>query len=197
MADTPDQPDDRLLVAQAAQGEREAFGLLVRRYQDRAFNLAYQVLRNRDDALDVAQEAFAKAFVSLASFKGEATFTTWLHRIVVNLAIDTLRRKQRGEVRRYEDARGAPVSGEAAGSSGLGDPAAALESKQVRALLTQGIEALPPAQRTVLILREIEGMSYDEIARTVGCSLGTVMSRLFYGRRKLRRLLAARLADLR
>lgn len=197
MVDTPDQPDDRLLVAQAAQGEREAFGMLVRRYQDRAFNLAYQLMRNRDDALDVAQEAFAKAFVSLASFKGEATFATWLHRIVVNLAIDTLRRKQRGEGRRYRDARGAPVGEEAAGPSGSEDPAAALESKQVRALLAQGIEALPPAQRAVLILREIEGMSYDEIARTVGCSPGTVMSRLFYGRRKLRQLLAARRADLR
>ncbi len=197
MGGAPDQPEDGILVAQAVHGDRAAFGALVRRHQDRVFNLAYQILRNRDDALDVAQEAFAKAFVSLANFKGRATFTTWLHRIVVNLAIDTLRRRQRGEGARSQEVLEAPVGDRIAGTSSSDDPAAALESKQVRALLAQGIEALPPAQRAVLILREVEGMSYEDIARTVGCSLGTVMSRLFYGRRKLRQLLARHLADLR
>lgn len=91
------QADDRALVKRAAQGDRDAFGTLVLRHQTRVFNVAYQVVRNREDALDVAQEAFAKAFASLSSFKGEAGFTTWIHRIVVNLAIDCLRRRRRGE----------------------------------------------------------------------------------------------------
>jgi RNA polymerase sigma-70 factor (ECF subfamily) len=188
--------DDESLVDWAAQGDRDAFGELVRRHQDRAFNLAFQILRNREDALDVAQEAFVKAFGSLAGFKRAASFTTWLHRIVVNLAIDCLRRRRRIEGAEFDDRRAgsgkAAADGEAAD-----DPAGELELKQVRALLARGIATLPPAQRAVLVLREIEGMSYDDIARTVGCSLGTVMSRLFYGRRKLQRIFRAHRSDLR
>jgi RNA polymerase sigma-70 factor (ECF subfamily) len=188
--------DDRTLVEQAARGDREAFGALVQRHQDRIFHLAYQVVRNREDALDVAQEAFVKAFASLPSFKGEASFTTWMHRIVVNLAIDCLRRRRRGDPTAYDDRLALP---EDAGQhlAASDDPETALETRQVRSLLGRGIEALPPAHRAVLILREIEGLSYDEIARAVGCSLGTVMSRLFYARRKLQKVLRPHLDDLR
>ena len=195
----PEQPglqDDRYLVERAQQGEREAFATLVRRHQDRAFNLAYQMVRNREDALDVAQEAFARAYTSLSAFKGDATFGTWLHRIVVNLAIDTLRRRRRGGEAPYDDSRGLPEEPEG-DPPASDDPATALAAKQTRALLAHGIGQLPPAQRAVLILREIEGLSYEEIARAVGCNLGTVMSRLFYARRKLQQALKGHLADLR
>ena len=192
----PESQDDRALVEQAKQGDREAFATLVRRHQDRAFNLAYQMLRNREDALDVAQEAFARAFTSLPTFKGDASFGTWLHRIVVNLAIDSLRRRRRGGEASYDDSRGIAEEPEADLPANE-DPAAALEAKQTRALLARGIARLPPAQRAVLILREIEGMSYEEIARAVGCNLGTVMSRLFYARRRLQQSLKPHLADLR
>jgi len=188
--------DDRDLVEQARQGDRESFGTLVRRHQDRAFNLAYQIIRNREDALDISQEAFAKAYTSLATFRGEASFTTWLHRIVVNLAIDSLRRKQRSGIATYDDTRAAPEEWDA-GLTAPEGPATALETKQVRALLARGIAQLPPAQRAVLVLREIEGMSYEEISRTVGCTLGTVMSRLYYARRKLQQVLKGYLGDLR
>jgi RNA polymerase sigma-70 factor (ECF subfamily) len=196
-ADAVDAPeDDRRLVERSAQGDREAFGVLVRRHQERTFNLAYQVLRNREDALDVAQEAFVKAFASLPGFKGESSFTTWLHRIVVNLAIDSLRRRRRSQGIEYDDRRAVPeepgVEVEAPGG-----PENELELKQVRALLARGIGLLPPAQRAVLVLREIEGLTYEEIARAVGCSLGTVMSRLFYARRKLQRIFKDHLPDLR
>jgi len=188
--------DDRALVDRAAQGDREAFGALVLRHQNRVFNVAYQVVRNREDALDVSQEAFAKAFASLSSFKGEAGFTTWMHRIVVNLAIDCLRRRRRGDATAYDDRLAVPEDGES-GLAAPDDPAAAVESRQVQSLLTRGIQALPPAHRAVLVLREIEGLSYDEIARAVGCNLGTVMSRLFYARRKLRKVLEPHMDDLR
>jgi RNA polymerase sigma-70 factor (ECF subfamily) len=154
------------------------------------------MLRNREDALDISQEAFARAYTSLQSFKGEASFGTWLHRIVVNLAIDGLRRRQRSGSRSFDDARGVPEEAEA-DPLGSDHPGVSLESKQVRALLERGIAHLPPAQRAVLVLREIEGMSYEEISRTVGCNLGTVMSRLFYARRKLQQVLKAHLSDLR
>lgn len=193
----PEEPeDDWNLVESAKRGDRNSFGTLVRRHQDRMFNLAYQITHNREDALDIAQEAFAKAFASLQHFKGEASFATWLHRIVVNLAIDCLRRKQRGGGTSYDDTRGDP-EGQKAVLFAPDDPAGALEAKQVRALLARGIGELPPAQRAVLVLREIEGMTYEEIARTVGCTLGTVMSRLFYARRRLRRALAGHRVDLR
>ncbi len=188
--------DDRALVDRAAQGDREAFGALVLRHQNRVFNVAYQVVRNREDALDVSQEAFAKAFASLSSFKGEAGFTTWMHRIVVNLAIDCLRRRRRGDATAYDDRLAVPEDVES-GLAAPDDPAAAVESRQVQSLLTRGIQALPPAHRAVLVLREIEGLSYDEIARAVGCNLGTVMSRLFYARRKLRKVLEPHMDDLR
>jgi len=188
--------DDRDLVERARRGDREAFGALVRRYQDRAFNLAYQMVRNREEALDVAQEAFARAYASLPTFKGDATFITWLHRIVVNLAIDSLRRMQRGGTATYDDTRAMPEEG-GDDLPAADDPAAALEMRQVRELLARGIAKLPPAQRAVLLLREVEGLSYEEISRDVGCNLGTVMSRLFYARRRLRQVLKAHLADLR
>jgi RNA polymerase sigma-70 factor (ECF subfamily) len=192
-AEEPDQ--DPNLVEQARDGDRQAFELLVRRHQDRAFNLAYQIARNREDALDIAQEAFAKAYFSLPGFKGEASFGTWLHRIVVNLAIDHLRRRRSGESV-YEDTRAIP-EGMRAEPHAIGDPATTLEIKQLRDLLMRGIARLPPAQRAVLVLREVEGMRYDEIARAVGCSIGTVMSRLFYARRRLQRWLKPHLGDLR
>jgi RNA polymerase sigma-70 factor (ECF subfamily) len=188
--------DDRDLVERSTRGDREAFGVLVQRHQGRVFNLAYHVVRNREDALDVAQDAFVKAFSSLSSFKGEASFTTWMHRIVVNLAIDCLRRRRRGVPSTYDDRRA--VSEEASANLvASDDPETALETRQVRSLLGRGIQALPPAHRAVLVLREIEGLSYEEIARAVGCSLGTVMSRLFYARRKLQKALQPNLDDLR
>jgi RNA polymerase sigma-70 factor (ECF subfamily) len=196
MPGSVERADDRTLVERAARGDREAFGALVQRHQDRVFNLAYQVVRNREDALDVAQEAFVKAFISLARFKGEASFTTWVHRIVVNLAIDCLRRRRRGDPAAYDDRLALPEDGEAS-LAAPDDPERALETRQVRSLLARGIQALPPAHRAVLVLREIEGLSYEEIARVVGCNLGTVMSRLFYARRKLQKVLQPNLDDLR
>jgi RNA polymerase sigma-70 factor (ECF subfamily) len=197
----PDGPpkqaqDERNLVERARGRDREAFGSLVRCYQGRAFNLAYQMLRNREEALDVAQEAFARAYASLPTFKGESSFSTWLHRIVVNLGIDALRRMRRGGIATYDDTRATPEEGEQE-LQAADDPAATLEMKQVRELLVRGMAKLPAAQRTVLVLREVEGLSYEEIARLVGCNLGTVMSRLFYARRRLRQVLEAHLADLR
>jgi len=154
------------------------------------------MLRNREEALDIAQEAFARAYASLPTFKGESSFTTWLHRIVVNLAIDSLRRMRRSGTAAYDDTRATPEEGED-DLPAADDPAAALEMKQVRGLLARGIAELPPAQRAVLLLREVEGLSYEEISRAVGCNLGTVMSRLFYARRRLRHALKVHLADLR
>ena len=176
--------DDGALVERAKGGNEDAFAALVHRHRDRAFAVAYRVVRHREDALDIAQEAFVRAYQSLAGFKGEARFSTWLHRIVVNLALDHLRRQPHHAAGEYQDARALE---EAAGQvvAPTPDPQQAVEALEVRRLIQEGLAALPAEQRTALVLREIEGLSYKEIAQAMRCSIGTVMSRLHYARRKM------------
>ncbi len=181
--------DDRALVARAKSGDRLAFATLLRRYERRIYSVANAMLRNPDDAKDVCQEAFWKAHNALASFDGNAQFYTWMYRITVNLAIDYLR-KRRGERVEFDDAR-ANGEGSAADPTGISprrlgfDPARALEDRELGQQLERALAALSPAHRAVLILREVEGLSYQEMADVVGCSIGTIMSRLFHARKKM------------
>lgn len=176
--------DDQDLVLRTKAGDRSAFEVLVRKYQDRAYNVAFQILRHHEDALDVAQEAFARAYLSIDRFRGSAGFYTWLYRILVNLAIDHAR------------ARGkeTPISlnepGVAEGQrEHRPDPRASLETKELGEQIARAVASLPIQQRTALILREIEGLAYQEIARVLNCSIGTVMSRLHAARQKLQQIL--------
>ncbi len=187
--------EDRALVLRAKNGDRAAFAQLLRKYERRVFAVAQGMLRNADDARDVAQEAFWKAHNALHTFDGEAQFFTWMYRITVNLTIDHLR-KRRGERVEFDDTR---ADGEAADPTGLSprrlgfDPHRALEDRELRGQLQRALEALSPVHRAVLVLREVEGLSYQEMADVVGCSIGTIMSRLFHARKKMQaHLLAAR-----
>ena len=180
--------DDGALVERARGGDEGAFTALVQRHQDRAFAVAYRLVRQREDALDIAQEAFVRAYQSLAGFKGEARFSTWLHRIVVNLALDHLRRQAHRDAGEYQDRRGLE---EAARSvvAPTPDPHEAAEALETRRQIQEGLAALPVEQRAVLLLREIDGLSYKDIATSMRCSIGTVMSRLHYARRKMQAFL--------
>ncbi len=178
-------PADGDLVARAKGGDLEAFEALVRRHRDGAWRVARQIVRNRDDALDVAQEAFIRAYRALPGFKERASFRTWLYRIVVNLSLDHLGRQRGGEIDLGPE-RLERVSVDRADREPSEDPSRAMERDEARARVHAALARLPEHHRTVLVLRELEGLSYEEIARTVGCSLGTVMSRLHYGRRSLR-----------
>lgn len=181
----PEEPgDDGALVERAKAKDEEAFACLVRRHQDRAFAVAYRLVRQREDALDIAQEAFVRAYQSLGGFKGEARFSTWLHRIVVNLALDHLRRQSQHGAAEYQDARGLEDAAHRVVAPSP-DPQQAVEATEMRHLIQEGLAGLPVEQRTALVLREIEGLSYKEIARAMRCSIGTVMSRLHYARRKM------------
>jgi RNA polymerase sigma-70 factor (ECF subfamily) len=182
----PDAPGDAALAERARAGEAAAFEALVKRHQGAAFALAYQMVRRREDAQDIAQEAFIRVFRGLRDFKGQAAFRTWLHRIVVNLALDTLRRRGRQAGASYDDAREpGEEAREEAGAHPDEDPGRALEAREVGDAIRMALEELPAPQRAALLLREIEGLSYQEIAETLGCALGTVMSRLHYARRRL------------
>jgi len=176
--------DDHELVLRTKRGDRSAFEILVSRYQDRAYNVAYQILRHHEDALDVAQEAFARAYVSIARFQGKAGFYTWLYRILVNLAID----QTRARGRQYPVPRDDPER-EVALREMTADPGASLEGKEIGERIARAMATLPVQQRSALTLREIDGLSYQEIARIMKCSIGTVMSRLYAARQKLQQLL--------
>ena len=159
------------------------------RYQSKIFAVAYGVLRHREDAREVSQEAFIKAYRNLPSFRKDSSFYTWLYRITVNLAIDFQRRAHRKRETTFESVKLSPDEIRGTGPRPVGNPGLELEDKQLGESIRLAIEQLPADQRTAVILREIQGLSYKEIAQTMGCAEGTVMSRLFYARKKLQELL--------
>ncbi len=182
---------DFALVARAQRGDKEAFKELVQKYQARACRLAYTVVKNRAESEDVAQEAFVKAYLSLADFENKSSFFTWLYRIVVNLAIDHRRKVARRGNEQSFDHGPQPRDGneEIPVSDVLADdgpnPEEKMIGKESISALQRSFDSLSPEHRAVVVLREVDGLSYDEIADSLGVAKGTVMSRLFYARKKL------------
>jgi RNA polymerase sigma-70 factor (ECF subfamily) len=185
-------PADAEVIERAQRGDHAAFRVLVERYQGRAFGLALRVLRDEEQARDAVQDAFVKAHGSLARFEGRSGFYTWLYRLVMNVCIDMKRRDRSGRQVEWEEERAVEIAqGAEALAPGSADPeregpGAELERSQLRAALVRAIAALPEDARRTLELREIDGLSYAEIARAVGVPKGTVMSRLYYARRRVR-----------
>jgi RNA polymerase sigma-70 factor, ECF subfamily len=188
--------DDRELVESARKGDRDAFRTLFERYHRRAYALAFGVVRHPDDALDVVQDAFIKAHKYLDKFEGNSSFYTWLYRIVMNLAIDHLRKHRRQKPVELDEQHleeGAGVGDDALLPKILGsNPGRALLDKEIRARIDQALGELSDNHRSVLVMRELEGLSYEEMAQAMNCSKGTIMSRLFHARKNMQR----RLADL-
>jgi RNA polymerase sigma-70 factor (ECF subfamily) len=182
-------------VARAAAGDHEAFRVLVERYQGRAYGLAFRVMRDEEQAKDVVQEAYLKAYRSLDRFEGRSSFYTWFYRVVMNLCIDAKRRQPAGRQVEWEEgyARQVPVgTGLDAVDpirQGAAGPEGELERVELRGALAQAIEGLPDDARQTLLLREVEGLSYLEIAEVMGIPKGTVMSRLHHARRRVKVLL--------
>jgi len=186
-----DAVDDHDLVRAARGGDRDAFRTLFERYHRRAYALAHGVLRHQDDALDVVQDAFIKAHEHLDKFEGTSSFYTWLYRIVMNLAIDLLRKRRRASPVEL-DVLDAGVDDSLLPKVLGGNPGRALLDKEIRARIDAALGELSDNHRTVLVLRELEGLSYEEMARAMNCSKGTIMSRLFHARRNMQK----RLVDL-
>jgi RNA polymerase sigma-70 factor (ECF subfamily) len=185
-------PADAEVIERARNGDHAAFRVLVERYQDRAYGLALRVLRNEEQARDAVQDAFLKVYGALAKFEGRSGFYTWLYRLVMNVCLDMQRRDRSHrhveweEQRAVEIAQGAEALAPGAGDPGRQGPAAELERSQLREVMVRAIEALPDDARRTLELREIDGLSYAEIAKALAVPKGTVMSRLFYARRRVR-----------
>lgn len=185
--------DDRSLVRAAQQGDMAAFEELVARHRDKVFARAYSMMRNEEQAIDLSQEAWIKGWQRLRQFQGDASFGTWMTRIVINLCLDELRRQKRQRAESIEELDAESGGVERQMPVVLVNPTGGLERAELRERIDRALNQLSHEHRTVLVLHEFEEMEYKEIAKTMGCSIGTVMSRLFYARRRL----AALLADLK
>ena len=180
------EPSDWELVRRCKEDDRQAFRELVERYQRKAVAIAFGLLHDREDALEVSQEAFAKVFTSIQQFKEEASFYTWLYRIVVNLAIDRRRQKSRQpSFERGESGDSESNRIETLPAAANTDPYEQLKDKELGERIQAALAELTPAHKAVILLRAVEGLSYEEISEILQCSRGTVMSRLHYARKRL------------
>jgi len=182
--------EDATLVREAQQGEMGAFEELVGRHRDKIYARAYSMMRSEDDAIDLSQEAWVKGWQRLAQFHGESSFATWMTRIVINLCLDQLRKQKRHREESIEEMDEETGGVERQMPVVTVNPTAGLEREELRKRIDQALGQLSKEHRTVLVLHEFQEMEYKEIAKTMGCSIGTVMSRLFYARRKMAALLA-------
>ena len=181
---------DAETIRRVQAGDGDAYRLLVQKYQQKVYGVVYGMVQNPEDAREITQDAFIKAFKSLDRFRFDASFYTWLYRITVNLTIDFRRRMAKRRADEFDETRmQKDEAGEAAHHHVAASPAKRLERKRLADQIQQAIDQLPPDQRTAIMLREVEGLSYKEIAQTMECAEGTVMSRLFYGRKKLQEIL--------
>lgn len=182
--------NEKILLKKARNGDIEAFELLIEDYQKKAFNVAYRMMGNSEDANDLVQEALIRIFKSIKNFKEQSSFSTWVYRIVTNVCLDELRRRKNkftisidediqledGNVKRQIESEG-PT------------PEESLESKEIQDIVTKAIEELSNEHKTVIVLRDIQGFSYDEISDIMKCPEGTVKSRINRARKALREIL--------
>ncbi len=182
---------DWTLVCQCRQGSGAAFRVLVERYQKKAFGQALAMLKDREEAMDVAQEAFVKVYRRLEHFQGSASFSTWLYRIVFNLCVDRLRRKETTwlDDLREQTQKESAINCGLVSSPTIANPLQSTLQAELAKKINEALAQVPEKQREVLILRELEGLSYEEIARVLQVPKGTVMSRLHHARVKLQELL--------
>lgn len=193
-AKTAEREHDARLVVRVLDGDEGAFRELFDRYHRRAFAIALGVVKSRQDASDIVQEAFIKVHKHIHNFQGSSSFYTWLYRIVMNLSIDQVRRTRKRRDLDYDDGLGRDsIQGGDVGALAPaildGNPRKTIMRKELRATITHALEELPEYHRAVILLREVEGLSYDEIADVLDVPKGTVMSRLFHARKKLQSVL--------
>ena len=180
---------DKELVERAKKGDQDAFEQLVLDNQNRVYSLALRLVNDREEAEDLAQEAFVKAWQGLRSFQGESSFATWVYRLTTNLCIDWLRKQRRREGVAPSVSLDDEESGWAEPADRDSDPHLLLEKSERGRALARGLDKLPDWQRRALVLRELSGLSYQEIGEALEVDLGTVKSRIARARQSLRKIL--------
>jgi RNA polymerase sigma-70 factor (ECF subfamily) len=187
------------LLKRARNGDRDAFAVLMDRYQRKVFGLCYGMVRNHDDAMDMVQETFVKVYKNLERFEGNSSFYTWTYRIASNVCIDFLRKQKRRRALDYDDGIGRDENVDDPGNllpSKLGiNPARVHARKELLGRIEDAMATLSPIHRQIVVLREVEGLSYQEIADTTEVSIGTVMSRLHHARKNLQNALRDYVGD--
>ncbi len=182
-----EQKEDVELIKRFQQGDKTAFDTLFTRYQKRTYRLVRRFVNNPEDASDLTQDAFIRAYQGLSKFKSQSQFYSWLYRITVNICIDFLRKKARSEVLLYESEESETPQMANIPDPHSVSPAKAAENKELRAQIRKAIRRLPPKQRQIFILRHSDGLSLKDIAATVGRSDGTVKAHLLHAHRNLRK----------
>ena len=183
-------PDEKL-VRLAQRGDTRAFEELVARHRDKIYARAFSMMRNEEDAVDLSQEAWVKAWQRLKQLQGESSFVTWMTRIVINLCLDQLRKQKRHRAESIELMEEESGGVERQMPVVTVNPTEGLERSEIRQRIDKALNQLSYEHRTVLVLHEFEQLEYKEIAKRMQCSIGTVMSRLFYARRRMAGLLAS------
>jgi len=189
-AETPSNPaneDDLSLVRRTQEGESEAFGILVRRYQERIYALAFRLTGDHASADDLAQETFVRAFRGIRRFQERSSFYTWIYRIALNLAFTHWKRKRNRKELNLEPEI---LEKQSDPSRRSRDGSGEARAREIAAALEKALADLSPEHRSTVVMREMEGLSHGEIARISGCSEGTVRSRLHYAKKILKRKLA-------
>ncbi len=173
------------LVGRTKKGDREAYKELVERYQKRVFGIVYGMLHSREDAMELTQEVFIKVYQRIGEFEEKSSFYTWVYRISVNLAIDFRRREWKKVHTEYDDSMPDQGLDDGVFQRERRNPEQMSQDRELGESISSALETLPDEQRAVLIMREVDGMAYQEMADVMGCSIGTIMSRLFYARKKM------------
>lgn len=181
---------DSELVEAAKRGEMEAFEELVARHRDKVYARAFSMMRSEETAIDLSQEAWVKAWQRLEQFHGNSSFLTWITRIVINLCLDQLRKNKRLRAESIEEMQEESGGVERQMTIVTPNPLQGLERAELRERIDRALDQLSASHRAVLVLHEFEELEYKEIAKRMECSIGTVMSRLFYARRRMAGLLA-------
>lgn len=191
----PSEDPDLALVQRTQQGDRTAFRALFDKYHRRVFAVSLAVVKNPQDAHDIVQDAFVRVHRHLGNFQGNSSFYTWLYRITMNLSIDHHRRKKTARQVDYDDGilreEGESEAADKIGPSYAGsDPGRAHAQKELAKRMQEALSTLPPYHQEVIVLREVDGLSYEEIAKIMKVPKGTIMSRLFHARRKMQHALS-------
>jgi RNA polymerase sigma-70 factor (ECF subfamily) len=178
------------LVKASQKGDMPAFEELVGRHRDKIYARAFSMMRNEEEAIDLSQEAWVKGWQRLIQFQGDSSFVTWMTRIVINLCLDAIRKQKRHKAESIEAMDEDSGGVERQMPVVIVNPTEGLERGEIRVRIDKALAQLSHEHRTVLVLHEFEELEYKEIAKRMECSIGTVMSRLFYARRKMAVLLA-------
>jgi len=177
-------PEETEVISRCQRGDQEALKEIFDKYHEKVYRIAYGVVRQREEALDIVQEVFIKLFRSIKNFKGRSRFYTYLYRMVMNTAIDHARKTGKQLISSLDEEGSFEPSDEVEKG-----PERILLQKELEERVKRAMDKLPAEQKAALIFRDVEGLSYQEIAEAMGCSIGTVMSRLHYGRKRMQELL--------